>query len=622
MIGVSLRVSDNKVVATISGRAPYVHSMIKVMHMMRAPHVESDFARAAIAAAFIACLVNEHQLDRALEECVSDLRHHLETETRDVTIAVTTIALTTIALLAACSRSSGNDWLHHYIIRLMHRFYSFHDDRHRDHSHTRRVIRSLLRAAPFTASGQAESLLTSILHGDHGETLEALRSRLALPPVDEAMLVPVMVPDLSLQQLCVRALLHCSLDQAVRLVVVRSRTMWPRDAVGPEVMHGFCARLRSWLLEARGCREEPERALLHTALLAVDMFGCHLQLLTAAEEELATNLRNTRSQLLDYLVGCLDALIPEGRFKRQRVLTIAEVEAAEAALESAMKVPEAAEVSSKETSSNETSSLSKEARSSEAWKVNCQLRCKRACEVASASTATLLIPEIVDGIQLHASTVAALNERRVEQNAFDSLFECDSDLLLSTLDASLRQDAIALAREGLTVQFPPQPHENEAQPLAGKWHCALTPPSGCTGLRYMVQHCAAIHDGRVRSSLSLQPQPVRFELLLTSSVLRGHAPRVRFDPGCPYTRNNPLVHAKTGLLSPLALEHLHMFVQAGVASLPSADTVVDFVEHLLTCTSSRMLAPGLVERCAVNEAACWLYAHSPPQPPAKQVHRL
>ena len=270
--------------------------------------------------------------------------------------------------------------------------------------------------------------------------------------------------------------------------------------------------------------------------------------------------------------------------------------------------------------------------------------------------------DLSDHPPLHPATCAALNARRLKSGAFDTLFEMSSKIPLSVLDSSLRSDAAALkGREGLTVRYPESRLDDHA--LGGKWICSLEKPTqmemdtdgggsssgsssnnndaahnanGNDGVRVRLHALAvkctrpqhvegdrffdndrfqlpgamrmnSVEDdsGPVKCSLTITPEPTHFEMLFTSSCLHGHAPRVRFLP--PTIPDNPLVHTSTGLLSPLALEHMPNWVANGSAGLPTAANVVDFVEMLLLCTPSRQLPHGLVETCAVNEKACWRY---------------
>jgi len=82
---------------------------------------------------------------------------------------------------------------------------------------------------------------------------------------------------------------------------------------------------------------------------------------------------------------------------------------------------------------------------------------------------------------------------------------------------------------------------------------------------------------------------------------------VRFVPPI----DHPLVHAATGLLSPLALEYMHRWMFSGESTLPTPAAIVDFVEMFLRFTRSCQLPAGLVEQCSVNEASLAEYMASP-----------
>ncbi len=99
----------------------------------------------------------------------------------------------------------------------------------------------------------------------------------------------------------------------------------------------------------------------------------------------------------------------------------------------------------------------------------------------------------------------------------------------------------------------------------------------------------------------MRPTPWSCDILFTSSYLHGHAPRVHVHSA--HLLDSPLVHGPSGLLSPLALEHLDQLVAQGSGGLPTASIVVDFVA-MLADTPPQLLPPAL-ERCLVNEEACW-----------------
>ena len=88
-------------------------------------------------------------------------------------------------------------------------------------------------------------------------------------------------------------------------------------------------------------------------------------------------------------------------------------------------------------------------------------------------------------------------------------------------------------------------------------------------------------------------------MLFTNSVLKGHSPRVRFTP--PNVPISPLVHALSGLVSPLALEHLELVLREGSSVIPTAETVLTLLELLV----SDAPLGTLVAACSVNEDACW-----------------
>ena len=195
----------------------------------------------------------------------------------------------------------------------------------------------------------------------------------------------------------------------------------------------------------------------------------------------------------------------------------------------------------------------------------------------------------VDGTKLHPSTCAMLNAQRLEASAFDPLFHMVSWVPMDRLDVSLEPDAEALRqRKGLEVWFPgderespPTSERRQCRVLGGTWLCKLATEE--------------------------EPEPVCFELLLTSAIMRGHAPRVRFRPPI----DNPLVHPATGLLSPLALEHMGKWMGRGVVSLVTPATIVDFVQMILSFTPARQLPAGLVEQCAVDVDSLAKYLEGP-----------
>jgi len=219
--------------------------------------------------------------------------------------------------------------------------------------------------------------------------------------------------------------------------------------------------------------------------------------------------------------------------------------------------------------------------------------------------------EYSGGDSLHASTCALLNARRLESGSFVPLFQMASSVPLHRLDDLLQPDADALLRRhGIEVRFPgaesaspngsangspngspsgspsgspngsPR-HSGVRRALGGKWLCKLATPHAT--------------------------EPVCLELLMTTACMRGHAPRVRFVPPI----DHPLVHAATGLLSPLALEYMHRWMFSGESTLPTPAAIVDFVEMFLRFTRSCQLPAGLVEQCSVNEASLAEYMASP-----------
>jgi len=227
--------------------------------------------------------------------------------------------------------------------------------------------------------------------------------------------------------------------------------------------------------------------------------------------------------------------------------------------------------------------------------------------------ASLLLPVSVDGgrVRLHPATIAAVNTLRME--SFAELYDAAGDL--DTLDRSLAHEADSLAGwSGLSVRFPRKEVGSQGEKrraLGGKWRCTLEPPAEMASPAKKRKACVKLtlttqqqqqqqQQGGVACSLSVRPAPYHFEMLYTCSVLKGNAPRVRFtQPNVPLS--NPLVHAQSGLVSPLALEHLELVVTKGSSAIPTAATVVELVELLINGTP----LGTLVAACAINEEACW-----------------
>ena len=237
----------------------------------------------------------------------------------------------------------------------------------------------------------------------------------------------------------------------------------------------------------------------------------------------------------------------------------------------------------------------------------------------SVPVASMLLPTSLDEgmVPLHPATLAAVNTVRMECGQFDELYDVAGNL--ETLDRSLVHEAASLAEwSGLAVRFPEAMVEwggctAKRRVLGGKWRCTLELPAdmemssaakkrkACVGLALTTTtRQQELKHGSVACSLSVRPMPFHFEMLYTCSILRGHAPRVTFTPpGMPL--DNPLVHAPSGLVSPLALEHLELVLRGGMSIIPTAATIVELLELLITDTP----LATLVHACGINEDACW-----------------
>lgn len=239
-----------------------------------------------------------------------------------------------------------------------------------------------------------------------------------------------------------------------------------------------------------------------------------------------------------------------------------------------------------------------------------------------APLASLLLPTSLAGgaVPLHPATIAAVNALRVEHGHFAELYDQHASEDLEWLDRSLVAEAESLAGfRGLSVRFP-----LAGRVLGGKWRCTLEQPverespvkKRKTGVRLQLATRLVVDGGisagdrppltecapplaAVACSLSLFPAPYHFEMLFTNSVLKGHSPRVRFTP--PNVPISPLVHAPSGLVSPLALEHLELVLREGSSVIPTAETVLTLLELLV----SDAPLGTLVAACSVNEDACW-----------------